>query len=402
MAGVNQPGITLSKNMYTRKIIFRTCFSLCLLFASLHCFSQVAINSENSSDTSKKVRSKFFDSYVSEKKVNEAKQLLAEGQYQKCCEILNEVLSFGSLSKRKKEKLLEILITAHLELDDLIAADKCYKKLLINNPDYSIENYSGIDEFGRLLKNYYAYPSTSISIHLNSIHPYFYSTKIYSVLTNTNYDTDYRSDLQTNFALRFEKKIKERISIFFTAGTNNISYSRTISNIINNNFYNSPAEWKLTVNEKFNYLSFQPGVNLHFRTSKKLNFHLGTRLGANYLYSNSLSLREINKKPADAFSYEIIETQKRLDDYSFMIARKKTLLSAGLTAGTAVRVGNWFAHFELSGDYFINSVNVKHNRFTDDRLIEEFDYIDNDFKVVNFGASFGIGRYLVFKVKKIK
>ena len=321
-----------------------------------------------------------------------AKQLFELGNYEECISLLKSALRTCHFSKKKKEKMIELLTTTYIEKDELSSADTNFRKLLLNNPDYSIQDYSGIDEFSRLLKSYYVYPTFSISANGQFSKQNYFSSKIYSVNPQNNYDTKYQSELNYNGFIRLEQRVKENLSFNIDFSSNNLSHSREIKS----------ENSTINFSEKTNYIQTAIGVNFIFNTSKKFNYYIGAYSGINYLLGNAISIKQEKEKLKNPFGYEMENIKNELQSYDFSIARNRWVYLSGMKIGASMRVSSWFFTSELNINYTVNTLNDKNYRFYDDKLIEEYSYIDNDIKLLNALFSVGFGRHFTYKVKNIK
>ena len=329
---------------------------------------------------------------ICEATIENAKTIFEEGNYEECISLLNSALQTCDFKKKKKEKILEMIINANLERDNLASADSGFQKLLLNNPDYSIEDYSGIDEFPRLLKQYYIYPTSSINLFIQPTFQKVISSKIYKVRNQVDYNSNFNSPILLNYALRFEKSLSEHFALHLESGFNKTTYEREIRD----------ESWAIKIRENNQYAQLNLGTKRLFNTDKKWNFYLGIYVGGQYLLNNSISILQEEQKLNNPFGYELSSIRSEIQSYDFSNARSYFIYFTGLQAGVSRRIGNWSFSLEASSNFSLNTINDKARRFQDDKLIENFSYIDNDMKMTNTSLNLGIGRYFDYKVKKYK
>jgi hypothetical protein len=186
--------------------------------------------------------------------------------------------------------------------------------------------------------------------------------------------------------------LSEHFALHLESGFNKTTYEREIRD----------ESWAIKIRENNQYAQLNLGTKRLFNTDKKWNFYLGIYVGGQYLLNNSISILQEEQKLSNPFGYELSSIRSEIQSYDFSNARSYFIYFTGLQAGVIRRIGNWSFSLEASSNFSLNTINDKARRFQDDKLIENFSYIDNDMKMTNTSLNLGIGRYFDYKVKKYK
>lgn len=328
--------------------------------------------------------------------IEEATDLYNSGHYDECIQLLENGLNICPLSKNKKEKAYVLLINSNIEKDSLQAIDKNFRLLLKNNPSFKIKDYTGPDDFSKKFNNYYVYPKLSFGIRPHFSNSNVLITRFYQALATPNIknDTQFevtKSNLNTNFILEY--RLLEKISFFADAGFFSIEFDRFIED----------KYWNMTSVEKLRYFQLDFGSKFYLlKSQKKLNFYLMGGFSNQYLKKSVLTITEKKNIVNDPNGlYGAVDTEKPdfLKDFNSKNLRNPYVVSLQLGTGAMYRIGNFGIGLDIRTYISLNTLNNRAARFSEPDLIQKYNYIDSDTRLLKSDYSL-VFTYLFYKVKK--
>ncbi|MDP1744441.1 MAG: hypothetical protein Q8L90_02625 [Bacteroidota bacterium] len=326
--------------------------------------------------------------------IEEATDLYNAGRYEDCINMLENGLNTCSLSKNKKENAYVLLINSNIEKDSLPAVDKNFRLLLKNNPSFKIKEYTGLDDFSRKFNNYYVYPKLSFGIRPHYSIPKILSTGSYQldVTPNIKNNNDFKSKRFFNTNLILEYRAIEKISFFADAGFFLVNYSRELEL--------KDSLWKMTSTEESKYFQLGFGNKFYFlKSQKKFNFYLMGGFNNQYLRKSVLNIEQEKKQITNLYGDVDTKVESFEKKYTSDKLRNSYVVSVLLGTGITYRISNFGLGFDIRTYFSANTLNNKTARFKEPSLIQKYNYIDSDTRLLKSDFSL-VFTYLLYKVKK--
>jgi|GEM_PF-6459680 len=322
--------------------------------------------------------------------IEEATDQYNSGHYDDCIAILENGLKTCSLSKSKKEKAYVLLINSNIEKDSLPGIDKNFRLLLKNDPVFKIKEYSGIDDYKKYFNNYYVYPKLSIGIR-----PHFSKARVavfnvFQVMPNIKNQSEFKATTPTNTNLFIEYRLLEKLAFFTDAGYFSLNYNRTLED----NYWQTYSE------EKSSYWQLDLGSKYYFlKSQNKLNFYIMGGESNQYLYTSSLILNQTKMLP----NYGNTDTPELnyIDGFDSKKLLNSYVASLFWGVGAIYRIGYIGVGLDIRSYISLNTLNNKSARFLKPSLIQDFNYIDSDTRLIKSDFSV-VFTYLFYKVKRKK
>jgi hypothetical protein len=127
--------------------------------------------------------------------VMEADRLYQDGLYDKCIDLLEGILKSCILSKREKERAMELLARAYIETDEPGKAETIVNLMLKNYPHYELIDQDNPESYNRLVKKYRIHPRLSVGIR-NTLDWMNYKTTRIFYVDGLHYDEPYKKELE--------------------------------------------------------------------------------------------------------------------------------------------------------------------------------------------------------------
>lgn len=324
--------------------------------------------------------------------IDEAADLYNSGNYDECINFLENGLNTCSLSKSKKEKAYVLLINSNIEKDSLQGIDKNFRLLLKNSPTFKIKDYNGIDDFKKYFNNYYVYPKLAIGIRPHYSSSVIVPFKIYQAMPDIKNENQYITSSYSGTNLCIEYRVLEKFSFFADAGFFTLDYHRQLEN----NY------WLLKSSEKLNFFQLDIGNKRFYRSQKKLNLYLMGGYSSLFLNKSELNLSKEITEVVDLYAgIDKLKDTYILDKFDSKKLRNKYVYSLFIGGGAIYRIGYIGIGLDYRTYFSLNTLNKKSARFNEPILVENYNYIDNDFRL--FKTDFSIVfTYLFYQVKRKK
>ncbi|MES2287123.1 MAG: hypothetical protein V4547_15635 [Bacteroidota bacterium] len=326
--------------------------------------------------------------------IEEATDLYNSGRYEDCIAMLENGLNTCSLSKNKKENAYVLLINSNIEKDSLPGIDRNFRLLLKNNPSFKIKEYTGLDDFSRKFNNYYVYPKLSFGIRPHYSIPRVQVSRSYQgqVTPNIKNDNDFKAKRFFNTNLILEYRAIEKISFFADAGFFIINYNRELEL--------KDSLWKMTSTEESKYFQLGFGNKFYFlKSQKKFNFYLMGGFNNQYLRKSVLNIEQEKKEITNLYGGVDTKVESFEKKFTSDKLRNSYVVSVLLGTGITYRIGNFGLGFDIRTYISANTLNNKTSRFKEPNLIQKYNYIDSDTRLIKSDYSL-VFTYLLYKVKK--
>ncbi len=322
----------------------------------------------------------------------DAKSAFQNGLFLKSISDLEWSLMNCKLTKSEKKDAYELLAKSYIELDQTEKADSIIEILLKKNPHYELKEDNHSEGFNRMMKKYRIHPKLTIGIR-NSLNTLQYrTTKIYSVLPGVDYKAKYNHQGSAFFyyglaEYEFIKNTSLNIEgIFFWS-----SYNRVIQKNPSFNLY---------YYEKDNFLEIPVYFKQYIRVTKNLIPYISYGLAWLRILDASANV-SISYTTGDnlttGHNYDYTAFNNNIDVKSMRnVNNLEWILGAG--------IGYQFKNLKLFLDvrYFEGLTNITNanKRYNNDRLVNDFYYIDNTVKIDQFEFGATIAYTLKNSIKK--
>lgn len=324
-----------------------------------------------------------------EEVLQKAGELYNNGDYDGCISLLDSVSKNTWLTKKGKENIYTLKTKALLEKDEIPQAEDVVLKILKRNPNYELIEENNNEDFNRLVKRFYVTPKFSLGVKNAIMNFNFKNTKSYSILETVDYNVPYLkygNGWYTNYYGWMEIQPFKSISFNFDLIYYGIGYYRVLSNRTN--------DWNLYYSENLTFLEIPTYVKKSFSVK---NFLFNIQGGLGYLYLT-------NSKANVSLSYTEGGVDKSIyhNEIDMTSLRNKNNFEwlAGGSIGYKIRN----IRIYLDARYFGGLTNIVNpsQRKSNTELVEDYSYIDNDFKF-NKALEIGASISYIFKhsVKKI-
>ena len=324
--------------------------------------------------------------------IEDATELYSSGRYEDCINMLENGLNTCSLTKNRKEIAYVLLINSNIEKDSLPGIDKNFRLLLKNNPAFRIQDYNGPDDFKKYYNNYYVYPKLSIGIRPHYCTQKIWVNSTYQIMPDIKTQSDYKTTpfINTNFFLEY--RIIEKISFFADAGYFTLNFRREL----HNNY------WSMESFEKLKFLQLDFGNKYYFlKSQRKFNFYMMGGFSNQYLKKSVLNLTQTKTVVNDIYTGVETKEYNFLSDFNSQNLRNPYVVSLLFGAGAIYRIGYFGIGLDIRTYISVNTLNNKAERFKEHDLINNFSYVDSDFRLHKSDFSLII-TYSLYKVKKKK
>ena len=326
--------------------------------------------------------------------IDEATDLYNSGHYEECITMLENGLDSCSLSKNKKENAYVLLINSNIEKDSLPGIDKNFRLLLKNNPSFKIIDYNSLDDFSIKFNNYYVYPKLSFGIRPHYSIPKVWISRSYQtqITPDIKNDNQFKTKRFFNSNFVLEYRAIEKISFFADAGYFSINFNRELEL--------KDSIWKMASTEELRYFQLDFGNKFYFlKSQKKFNFYLMGGFSNQYLKRSILNIDQ-EKKTVNNL-YGNVDTKVESFEKKFLSKSLRNSYVVSILIGTGItyRIGNFGLGFDIRTYFSANTLNNKTARFKEPNLIQKYNYIDSDTRLIKSDFSLAF-TYLLYKVKK--
>jgi opacity protein-like surface antigen len=331
--------------------------------------------------------------------LKEAENNFKDGMYLKCIENLNGIWKLGKLYKKEKEKVLELLAKAYLEVDRPEEADRTVNNLLHNNPHYELREGENSEDYNSLVKKYKVHPLFTIGVRNTADWVNYKTMKIYSVLDGLDYNKPYS---------KYRYGILEGFG-FMYYGWGELEFDRDISFNAEFTFwwtkynrdFTSPPGFSLSFWETDNYLEIPVYVKRYFHLGKNVLPYITAGIGWNYM-TQSLGSLTISYTKDDIITGKNIDFSAYKYDINMLESRNRHTFEWIAGAGIGYKIKNLRLFFDARYYGGLNSFTNPEKGLTNSLLVDEFYYVDSSVHLNQFELGVSISYTLFNSIKKSK
>jgi hypothetical protein len=331
----------------------------------------------------------YFDCQL---RLRDAEASFQAGRFINCIENLEASLDSCDMSRKEREKVLELLGKAYVESGDQDKADETINKLLVKYPNYELKEAENPEMFNRLFKRYRIHPLLTIGAKNTANWLRHKTTKVYSVLDGLDYSKPLdESGYWFTYYGMAEYEFADGISI-------NADLMTFLSNYFRN-FYKDPG-FKLSYWENDGFIEFPFYLKKYFHITRNVLFYTSAGYGVFYMWKarGNVTL-EYTKDDIITGKYEDFNGEM----YNINLLPMKNRLTGQWNAGIGIGYKLKNLRMFLDARYLgcTGSFNnpEKSDLFPD--LKNEYFYIDQEMKINQFELGATISYTLFNSVKRI-
>lgn len=323
--------------------------------------------------------------------IEDANDLYHSGNYDECIRRLERGLKECNLSKGKKEKAYILLINSNIEKDSIPSVDKYFKKLLLNNPTFKLKDYDGIDDFKTNFNSYYVFPKLSFGARIYYCLPKIVVDSNYFVMPGVQEKKTYEAEYGINLAFMVEYRLNKRFTQFSELGYFKLDYNFTAEN----------SYWKLSVNEKLNYLQWDIGTKLYFNNYRRLNYYIMGGVSNHFLLNSKLNVATREFVPLDIYDSgigRIDSITSGISNFNSREMRNPYIPHILLGGGLLYKFGKFAYGLDFRYNIGLKWINNPEQRIHYPDLVSRQDYMDSNFRMSRMDISV-TAVYMLNKVK---
>lgn len=331
--------------------------------------------------------------------MKEADRLFQNGQYDRCINDLEGVISTCTLSRSEKIHVLELLAKAYIEIDDPGKAEATVILMLTKFPHYDLKEEANYEAYNRLVKKYKIHPQFSLGIRNTANWINYNQTEVFSVLDGLDYSMPYSTKLiglLQGFGLvyygwiefEFDKDISLNADLTFMWS----KYDR--------NFNESPG-FNLDFWEKDNYIEIPVYLKKYFHIGNNVLPYVTTGMGWLYMTSANGNA-EISYTKDDIITGKNIDFFARAENINMLEMRNSSTFEWIAGVGIGYKMKNLRLFIDARYYRGLKSITNETERFSNSMLINEFFYIDNSVKLNQFELGASISYTLKNSVRRIR
>lgn len=340
--------------------------------------------------------------------LDDAAELYHSGKYSDCVELLERGLKDCPLSTAKKEEAYILLINSNIEKDSIQAVDRNFKLLLLNNPAFRLKDYMGTDEFKSNYRDYYIFPRLAVGMRVHYRKANLLMGTANYIVKGLTYETPPKVKSRFNVSYMLDLRLNSAWAQFTELSYYAVSYEMTLNK----------KHFKQTVEESISLAQWDIGTKYYFNSYKKFNPYLAIGMSNQFVTISQFSIfnsdtllnpNEIyNPNEVAAYS-KIADNTKatlKVDSKSMRRPYIPYIIAGG---GLLYKQGKF--GYGIDWRYYIPiaTINNPSSRFDEpnpvgynkQKLIGDYKYIDNDFRLKRTDISFVIV-YMIFNEAKKK
>ena len=321
-------------------------------------------------------------------KLQSAQRAYLNGKFSEVVRLLQEC-SETFENVRDAQLSYELMINAHLLLDEQAAADKKMLELLTFFPLYQPRS-TDLVEFRDLFSSYEIRKKWSFSLVAGLNVSDFEVMQYRSYASVTEEPGGYKSQIRPQLGLEVDYHILKKA--YFSSGLlfQQSSYTQR-ERLLDFQL--------LDVQENFSYLKMPIQVGMNIDTEKHVAFIEGG-LSFHYLLSSKADIQLFGDEteiltPLSGLSREV-------DGYVLSDQRSSWNVNYQVSGGIRRDFGLTAAEVSVVYEFGLNNLVDASQRYVDEELLSQYSYVPDDFKMNNFQFRVGLVRYIVEARKKKK
>lgn len=332
----------------------------------------------------------FFDCVI---RLKNAEALYQDGLFIQCIEILEVSLDSCDLSRKDKEKTLELLAKSYVETGEIDKAESTVNLLLKNFPHYESTDPENPELFNRLVKKFKVHPLFTIGAKNTANWMRRPTTKVYSVLDGLDYSQPLvESGYWFTYYGMAEYEFIDGLSANIDLMTFWARYGR--------DFYNPPG-FNLSWWERDCYVEFPVYLKKYFHLGKNLLVYGSGGFGVLFTY-RAIGNVSLEYTAADLITGKNTDFTGALYDIDVLEMRNKITGQWNAGAGIGYKLKNLRMFLDVRYLGGIGSITAPEKAYLIPTLTDDYFFIDNEMKINQFEVGATISYTLFNSVKRIK
>lgn len=323
--------------------------------------------------------------------LKEADRLYQDGLYEKCKNVLEEVLKKCNLPKSEKLHALELLAKTYVETDETDKAESTVDILLHNFPNYELKEQENSESYNRLVKKFDVHPELSLGIRNTADWINFTTIKIYTVSNGVDYNASYsgkREGILTGFGLMYygwaEFQFNRNLSVNGDLIFKWTSFSRDLS---------KPSTFDINFSETDNYVEIPLYVKKYFPVGKNIMTYLTTGMGCLFMTKAS---------GGATIHYTAPDSTASTGTMSLLGIRNRTTFEWLAGAGFGYKIRNLRLFIDARYYGGLTSFTNTDKGLKNSTLVNNYLYVDNAVKLRQFEIGASVSYTFINSVKRIR
>lgn len=316
------------------------------------------------------------------------------GLFSNCIHILEEMLDSCDLSRKQKERTLQMLAKAYVETGETGKAESTVNLLLKNFPLYELKEAENPEMFNRMIKRYSIHPQLVIGVKNTLWWIRRKTMEVYTVLNTLDYSEPQRDS-----------------SFFFTYyGCAEYEFIKGLSINADISFLgwhmareiNPDKTFYLRAYEYDRFVEFPIYLKKYFDLGKNFRFYISAGYGPFINYYARADFDIIYTESAFPITgrHQSVDTSLHNVDMRPLNKKYTGQWNAGAGFGYSYRNLRFYADVRYLGE--VGSYKEPENSYLIPELKEVFFYVDQKLKINQFEVGFTISYTLLNSVKRIR
>lgn len=315
------------------------------------------------------------------------------GLFTDCIRTLEGLLDSCDLSRKQKERTLQMLAKAYVETGETGKAESTVNLLLKNAPHYELNESENPEMFNRIVKRYEIHPKLSIGLKTAGDWYKHKTIKTYSVLEGLDYSPPiHDSGYFFTFHGFLEYEFLKGVSISIEGRKFSVRQGRAITKL---------PSFVLYYQEDVRFLEFPIYIKKNFDLGKSFSAYASAGSGLLY-FREASGIATLSYTKDDIITGKNTDFDDIITDIDMLPLKNKYtgFWNAGIGIGYALKNVRFFIDARYIGG--LNSVNNPKNSHLIPELRDDYFYIDQEVRVNHFEAGFTISYTLLNSVKRIR
>jgi hypothetical protein len=313
-----------------------------------------------------------------------AVELYNDGLYTEVIDVLTKNIKTCNYSKHELEQARKLLASAYFEIDEIEKGNELMYKILKINPTIKINQALDPQPFIEDFQKFEIEPAFLFRIGFGMSTNRISVSEVYSVLDGVKYENSYeRSLIRPCGDIGVQWNFLKKVSLNINVGMVNKRFARRIPLYDSIHIEVSKSSWDYSI-----------PIYLKYRFSGRKNFFLSIYAGMNFT-GMILSTNEVIIDGGQ--EYTAISKQESLQFGKDQINRNKIGITFGGCLNYKVNKFQFFLDLGYSMDMKDN--NVKQNRYSYQKSIFDYYYIEDDIRFRTLELKLGFYYTLAHKVK---
>jgi hypothetical protein len=326
-----------------------------------------------------------------------AKYKIAEVAYQaglftNCIEMLEDMLDSCDLSRKQKERTLQMLAKAYVETGDMGKAESTVNLLLKNYPHYELKEAENPELYNRLIKKYQIHPMLIIGVKNTGDWLRHKTMKAYSVLDGLDYskpfaDKGYFFTYYGSAEYEFIKGLSINIDGMFFYST------------FNRYIWKDPS-FQLYYSEYDRFIEFPFYLKKYFYPGKNFLLYVSVGYGPFYNFLANADV-SVKYKKEDVITGKDTDYEGYLFDLDVLPVKNQLTGQWNVGAGIGYSLKNLRFFIDIRYLGVVGSITAPEKIDLLPELKNDFFYVDQDMKINQFEVGLTISYTLFNSVKRI-